>query len=401
MVKYSIVIGVLNHLLDCTKPCLEKIKQTTDLSNVEVIVVANGCTDGTEDYVRSLGEPFRLLSSPEPMGYAGANNWGIQEAKGEYIVLLNNDAFLLEQPKNLWLDMLEEPFKDDPKVGITGPLKGHSDPGGKDFLVFFCVMIKKELVQKLKLSLDYGVGGGEDTEYCYETEKLGYKIVQVPKGTLNKETKYFVGGFPIYHLGESTVHDNPEWHNIFEHNSLILAKKYNPNWYKWKISNQCERAVIDNNEDLTSFPREVARYTNAAKYIKEGDKVLEIGCSSGYGLRFFPENIDYTGVDYDETIIKYAQENFAAPNRRFVHCDIHNYVFDQHYDVIVAYEVIEHLDDGREIAQKLKNHCNTLLISTPYREPVMGQIDEVVIEDMELDLDEEGNPILPPGVELA
>jgi len=371
--KYSIIIGTLNHLDDLLKPCLESIRQYTDLSTCEVIVVSNGCTDGTDDYVRSLGEPFRLLTYPEPLGYAKANNLGIAEAKGQYIVLLNNDTVLQGQPQNEWLDKLERPFKEDPKVGVSGPLMGHSDPAGHDFLIFFCVMISRELVDKLKLSEDYGVGGGEDTEYCIEAEKLGYKVADcsIEKPRPDHERKIMVGGdFPVYHKGEGTVNDNPNWQKIFDENSATLARKYNPNWWgwwKWKLSNSYERAVIDPTEDLTDFPREVMRYEFAAKNLT-GKKVLEIGCSSGYGLRFLPPDIEYTGVDYDAAIVDFAQKHFGGPNRTFVHADIHEFEFLERYDTIIAFEVIEHLDDGKELAQKLKAHCDTLLISTPYRE---------------------------------
>lgn len=147
--KYSIIIGTLNHLEDCLKPCCEAIKKYTDLSNVEVIIVANGCTDGTREYVESLGEPFKLLWFDKPLGYSKANNEGLKIATGEYIVLLNNDAFLLEQPINQWLEMLEKPFKEDPTVGLTGPIKGHSDPAGRDFIIFFCCCISRQVLEDL------------------------------------------------------------------------------------------------------------------------------------------------------------------------------------------------------------------------------------------------------------
>ena len=367
MVKYSIVIGAYNHLLDCTKPCLESIKKYTDLSNVEVIVVANGCTDGTEDYVRSLGAPFRLLSSPKPMGYAGANNWGIEEALGEYVILLNNDTALLEQPVNQWLQMLERPFILDKKTGVTGPIKQYSHPADRHFMVFFCVMIPAQLVKKLKLNEEYGDGAGEDTEFCIEAEKLGYTLVQVPEGDLVPGEHGNVGGFPIYHQAEATVHGLSDWNETFERNSLLLGKKYNPAWYRWKLTNNYERAVILKDDYINPEWFESVRYTWAAQNLK-GKKVLEFGCSSGYSLRFLPDDVDYTGVDYDERIINIAREQFGSPTKKFVHCDANKFEFTEHYDTIIAFEFLEHIDNGKEFAQKLKQHCDVLLCSTPYKE---------------------------------
>ena len=70
------------------------------------IVVANGCTDHTQAYMEGMGAPFKLIWSAEPLGYTKATNLGIQAAKGEFVVLLNNDTQLLAQENNRWLDWL-------------------------------------------------------------------------------------------------------------------------------------------------------------------------------------------------------------------------------------------------------------------------------------------------------
>ena len=55
-------------------------------------------------------------------------------------------------------------------------------------------------------------------------------------------------------------------------------------------------------------------------------------------------------------------------NTLYVHADINTLQLQQH-DTIIAFEVIEHLDNGLEIAEKLKQYCKRLLISVPYKEP--------------------------------
>ena len=149
MIKYSIVIPTYQHCDDLLKPCLESIKKYTDLSDVEVLVVANGCTDNTKEYVESLGESFKLVWFDEAIGYTKATNEGIKASKGSYCVLLNNDTVLLDQEKNMWLKMLEEPFLKDPKTGITGPMLVHCPYANRQFLIFFCAMIKRELLEEL------------------------------------------------------------------------------------------------------------------------------------------------------------------------------------------------------------------------------------------------------------
>ena len=227
----SIIIPTYNHLEDCLKPCLESIKRYTDLENVEVIVVANGCTDGTKDYVESLGEPFRLLWIEEPSGYTKSTNEGIKIAKGNYIILLNNDTVLIEQEKNTWIKMLSVPFEEHEDTGITGPLMLYDEYAGYNVLIFFCVMIKKELIDKIGL-LDesYSPGGGEDIDYCIKAEHNGYKCIKIPENESIQFTTTNTGSFPIYHAGEGTFNGIPEYGNrIIKENGLKNLKKYNKN----------------------------------------------------------------------------------------------------------------------------------------------------------------------------
>jgi glycosyltransferase involved in cell wall biosynthesis len=376
MIKYTIVIATKDQLEDCLKPCVDAIYRYTDLNSCEIIIVANGCSDNsTLEYARSLSGSVKVFEHKEPLGFARAYNIGINAAIGEYIVLLNNDAFLLEQPKNQWLKMLEAPFKNDPKVGVTGPLKHSSEPAGHDFLIFFCAMLRRQAVAEVGLlNEDYEEGGGADTEWCIEAERKGWEVVQVPDtAPLNHKEGLAHGAFPIHHKGEAAVADDPACNEIYDRNSLKLAKKYNSKWYNWKLSNNWERAVFGKDDPIPDnfARREIARYKFAAQNLV-GKNILEIGCSSGYGTRFFQEDINYTGVDYDEQIIKFARENFGTEKRQFVYASIYDFLRDhatEHWDTIIAFEFVEHLDDGKEIAQKFKEHCDNLLISCPYHEP--------------------------------
>ena len=58
----------------------------------ETILVDNGSTDGTVDYVRNRYPWVRLVALPVNRGFAGGNNAGVHEARGRLIALLNNDT---------------------------------------------------------------------------------------------------------------------------------------------------------------------------------------------------------------------------------------------------------------------------------------------------------------------
>jgi beta-1,4-mannosyl-glycoprotein beta-1,4-N-acetylglucosaminyltransferase len=222
----SVIIPTFNHLEDCLKPCLNSIADYTNKENVEVLVVANGCTDGTRGFVESLGEPFKLVWFDEPLGYTKAVNEGIKIATGEYIVLMNNDTILLSQATDTWLHMLLAPFVFE-DTGITGPMQAYSPEANENFLIFFLVAMKKSLFDRFGL-LDeiYSPGFGEDTEFCVNVARAGLKLVQVPDyNTHYPEMNFMVGGFPIYHKGEGTFANWPGGEELLAKNRKILTER--------------------------------------------------------------------------------------------------------------------------------------------------------------------------------
>lgn len=240
--KYSIVIPTFNHLSDLLIPCVESIFKNTDMDgqDVEIIVVANGCNDGTEEWVKQQGPRVKLLSFTDPLGYTRATNMGITAATGEFVVLMNNDCQILDYAKKgEWLDMLRAPFDTDIKTGVTGPSKLYSKEVERDFLIFFLVMIKKDLFGKIGL-LDeiFSPGGGEDIDFCARADRAGYKIVKVP--TDGTEWTYQTS-FPIYHKGEATVHvDVDNWEEKFKHRMDILTLRRNKFEYSKFADVTCE-----------------------------------------------------------------------------------------------------------------------------------------------------------------
>lgn len=157
-----------------------------------------------------------------------------------------------------------------------------------------------------------------------------------------------------------------QWDKILEIHCLKLGQELNPDWYRWKLSNNYERAVFLNGDPV--LPRETSRYLWANKHLF-GKDVIEVGCSTGYGSQFLPKSVGYLGIDYDPIIVDVAKYQNWGDNRYFQHADINTFNLP-FVDTIIAFEVIEHLSNGLEIVEKLKNHCNRLLISVPRDEPV-------------------------------
>jgi O-antigen biosynthesis protein len=124
-------------------------------------------------------------------------------------------------------------------------------------------------------------------------------------------------------------------------------------WYR-------ERTTLSKGVDVPLY--ENARYEWAKSMVK-GKTILEIGCSNGYGSQYF-KGFDYLGIDNSQPIIDSAIKEYGD---KFKCADIHDFKLGQ-YDNIVIFECLEHLEDGRELAQELKKHCKQLLASVPYNE---------------------------------
>ncbi len=231
-IRYSIIIPTYQHLQDCLIPCVNSIITHTDLSNVEVIIVANGCgDDGTKEFVDGLGSPFKLLWFDDGLGYAKATNEGMKIAEGEYLILLNNDTVLQDwQSKNDWIKILVEPFLNDDTIGITGPMKTYSESAGAEFLIFFCVMISRKLIDAIGYLDESYWSYGEDTDYAIRAIKSGFKIKQVPKESNEYYAdKRMVAQFPIFHEGNVTHKNWPGGEEIIKRNNNILSERYNKN----------------------------------------------------------------------------------------------------------------------------------------------------------------------------
>jgi GT2 family glycosyltransferase len=109
--KFSVVIPHWNgkHFLP---PCLDSLQRQT-YPAVEVIVVDNASTDGSQALLREQYPWVRLIELPENRGFTGACNAGMQAAQGEIVALLNNDTEV--EPD--WAAVIMDAFARFPDVG--------------------------------------------------------------------------------------------------------------------------------------------------------------------------------------------------------------------------------------------------------------------------------------------
>jgi hypothetical protein len=93
--------------------CLEALRRQS-FTDCETVVVDNGSTDSSVDFVQERFPDIDLIALPENQGFSRASNVGIERTRGEYIAMLNNDA---EADPN-WLGELVAALEADPQVGF-------------------------------------------------------------------------------------------------------------------------------------------------------------------------------------------------------------------------------------------------------------------------------------------
>ena len=83
--------------------------------------------------------------------------------------------------------------------------------------------------------------------------------------------------------------------------------------------------------------------------------LLEVGCGGGFAARYLDGLYEtYTGVDYSEELIGYAQRYNAGPGREFLSANIKDFVATRRFDVILMVGVLHHMPDPAGILDQLR-----------------------------------------------
>ena len=99
------------------KDTCELIESIPFNDNMEVIVVDNASKQDEASIISERYPQVKVVRSSKNLGFAGGNNLGIKEAKGEYILLINNDTFF----KDFNIKPLIKRLESSDKIGIVCP----------------------------------------------------------------------------------------------------------------------------------------------------------------------------------------------------------------------------------------------------------------------------------------
>jgi GT2 family glycosyltransferase len=112
--KVSIIIPVYNEL-KFTLNCLKSISSHKTKYNFEIIIANDCSTDNTVNILNKI-ENIKVISTDKNLGFIKNCNFASKHARGEFILFLNNDTYVLEG----WLDNIIDTFSSDENIKIVG-----------------------------------------------------------------------------------------------------------------------------------------------------------------------------------------------------------------------------------------------------------------------------------------
>jgi len=174
--KISIIILSFNNFESTTELCLKFLFADPDYVNWEIIVVDNASDQSTREKLGLLNGQYpnlTIIFNKTNLGFSAGNNIGIQSATGDYIVLLNSDAFA----PNGMLGKLIQHFEQDPLLGMIGPV---TNAAGNEQCIFTS---DSDMNTKIKEGLEFSTNGGSS---IYSAYRLDFFCVAFPRKVLDQ-----------------------------------------------------------------------------------------------------------------------------------------------------------------------------------------------------------------------
>lgn len=215
----SIVIPNKDHV-EVLDECVQSLLNNATYENLEILIVENNSTEeATFDYYRKLQDQsnkMRVITWEQGFNYSKIINFGVAQAKGEYVLLLNNDTKVITS--DFLQEMLGYLMRED--VGVVGAKLYFRDnliqhagmiagpygavahvhqnysrtyegylaravrPGNFSAVTGACQLVKKEVFNEVGGYEESLAIGFNDVDFCLKVWQAGYRVVFTPYAEL-------------------------------------------------------------------------------------------------------------------------------------------------------------------------------------------------------------------------
>ncbi|EGT4222904.1 TPA: glycosyltransferase [Clostridioides difficile] len=347
--KFTSIIILTYNQLEYTKICIESIRKFTNPDSYEIIIIDNNSTDGTINWLKTQ-EDVTVIYNNENLGFPKGCNQGIKIAKGDNILLLNNDTIVTPN----WLSNMNKALWSSKEIGAVGTVSNYCSYNQeihvnynnieemlefaynfnksntslwyyRNKLIGYCLMIKKEVLDKVGL-LDeiFTPGNFEDDDISFRMLLSGYKLF------LCKDTF-------IHHFGSiSFKSSNNSYHELLKVNS----NKFKDKW---------EFNALVNNTIQYNLISKIDRNEN------DEFTVLEIGCGLGATLveiKNIYKNAKIYGIENNPAIRNIARNSFFVQE---LDVENDNLGYNENYfDYIILGDILSNILDPWALLEKLR-----------------------------------------------
>jgi len=264
--EISAVVIVYNGI-EFLPDCLRTLTDDLSFTSYELILVDNGSSDGSVEYIQTHYLQARLVENGANLGFARAVNIGLAVARGDYLYILNQD---LRFRPGATCTLLER-LKAEPELGMIGPgyvyFDGRPHRSARALPTYRHVFYRALLLDRLfphnrefshwrmgwfdhkdEMYVDQPMGAVmlmpravvekigymdesfpilfNDVDYCRRLKDKGYRLLYYPKATVE------------HHVGASTS-KRPYRMKIVSHFSMYRYLKKYARWYEYPVLWAC------------------------------------------------------------------------------------------------------------------------------------------------------------------
>lgn len=228
--QLSVIFICWNSLHHLRKAIASMQETLSVVDSSEIIIIDNGSTDGTDDFITTQYPHAIYRRLPENHGVAYARNRGIELARGEYIWLLDDDTIANAQALRTMLDYMrqnpqcgicgcrladssgtvQQSYKPYPGLGIKirnllfSDAKLHAagqsdklspktsaDPYAEQvatglpfepiYIIGACQLIRRTVIDQIGMLDQHIFYGPEDADFCIRAKSAGWSIAYLPQ----------------------------------------------------------------------------------------------------------------------------------------------------------------------------------------------------------------------------